>query len=113
MIRLFRNDFLTISTRVVGTMGSTTSGRPQVADDLKENTVSEEQRRYLSYLLRLWQIESGGRLVWRASLEDARTGARQGFGTIDALLVFLREQIGEESDDDGAETERANWPTTA
>jgi hypothetical protein len=54
--------------------------------------VSEGQRRYLSYLLRLWQIESKGRLVWRASLEDARTGERQGFASIDALLAFLREQ---------------------
>ena len=54
--------------------------------------MGEEQRRYLSYLLRLWQIESKGQLVWRASLEDARTGERQGFASIDALLAFLREQ---------------------
>ena len=54
--------------------------------------MGEEQRRYLSYLLRLWQIESKGQLVWRASLEDARTGERRGFASIDALLAFLREQ---------------------
>jgi hypothetical protein len=79
----------------------------------KGNTVSEEQWHYLSYLLRLWQIRSGGRLVWRASLEEAHTGERQGFAGIDALLVFLREQTGDESDDDGIGAERVNWPTTA
>ena len=61
----------------------------------KEYTVSEKQQRYLSYLLRLWQTESKGLLVWRASLEDARTGERQGFAGIDALLAFLREQANE------------------
>ena len=54
--------------------------------------MSEQERRYLSYLLRLWQIESKGQLVWRASLEDARTGERRGFAGIDALLAFLRDQ---------------------
>ena len=54
--------------------------------------MNEVRRCYLSYLLRLWQVESKGRLVWRASLEDARTGERRGFASIDALLGFLREQ---------------------
>ena len=54
--------------------------------------MSEKQPRYLSYLLRLWQIESKGQLVWRASVEDSRTGERRGFASIDALLTFLREQ---------------------
>ena len=31
-------------------------------------------------------------MVWRASLEDVRTGERRGFASIDALLGFLREQ---------------------
>jgi hypothetical protein len=88
--RSFRNAFLTISTRFGGTMDSTTSDLSQLSDE--ENDVSEEQQRYLSYLLRLWQIESKGQLVWRASLEDARTGERCGFASIDALLSFLREQ---------------------
>ena len=55
--------------------------------------MSEQERRYISYLLRLWQIESQGRLVWQASLEDPRTGKRQGFASADALLVFLRQAI--------------------
>ena len=27
-------------------------------------------KRYLAYLLRLWQVKDGGQLVWRASPED-------------------------------------------
>jgi hypothetical protein len=54
--------------------------------------MSEKQPRYLSYLLRLWQIESKGQLVWRASVEDSHTGERRGFASIDALLAFVREQ---------------------
>ena len=53
--------------------------------------MSEPERRYISYLLRLWQIESQGQLVWQASLEDSRTGQRQGFASVDALLAFLRQ----------------------
>ena len=58
--------------------------------------MSEQERRYISYLLRLWQIESQGRLVWQASLEDSRTGGRQGFASVDALLAFLRQVTSEE-----------------
>ena len=57
--------------------------------------MSDEQQRYLSYLLRLWQIESKGQLVWRASLEDARTGERQGLASSASMLAFLREQTNE------------------
>ena len=54
--------------------------------------MSEKQPRYLSYLLRLWQVENKGQLVWRASVEDSRTSERRGFASIEALLLFLREQ---------------------
>lgn len=54
--------------------------------------MSERQRRYVSYLLRLWQVESRGQLVWRASLEDARSGERRGFPDLEALFAYLREQ---------------------
>ena len=64
-----------------------------------------EQHRYLSYLLRLWQIKSGGALVWRASLESPHTGKRRGFADLKALFAFLRRQIGAVSDADSAETE--------
>ncbi|UCC75795.1 MAG: hypothetical protein JSW37_09770 [Anaerolineales bacterium] len=52
----------------------------------------EEQRRYLSYLLRLWQVGSGAEGVWRASLEDPHTGEHKGFGSLEDLFEFLGEQ---------------------
>ncbi len=52
----------------------------------------EEQRRYLSYLLRLWQVGSGAEGVWRASLEDPHTGECKGFASLEDLFEFLGEQ---------------------
>ncbi len=52
-----------------------------------------EQRRYISYLLRLWQIKSEGELIWRVSLESPRTRQRQGFASLEALVGFLREEV--------------------
>jgi hypothetical protein len=53
--------------------------------------MSVERPRYVSYLLRLWQAEQGGALVWRASLEDAHTGERRGFATLAELYAFLEQ----------------------
>ena len=68
------------------------------------------KRRYLAYLLRLWQVTDAGKLVWRASLEDPHTGERLGFASLEALIAFLGEQIGNskregglDQDDDGGE----------
>ena len=55
-----------------------------------------EQQRYLAYMLRLWQV-GNERLLWRASLENAHTGARQGFASLDALMVFLEEETDQGS----------------
>lgn len=54
--------------------------------------MSKEKRRYISFLLRLWQAESKGDLVWRASLEGSRTEERWGFASLDELFAFLRQQ---------------------
>ena len=51
--------------------------------------MSGEQRRYASYLLRLWQVQSKGRLVWRASLEHSSTGERRAFASLADLYAFL------------------------
>ena len=52
-----------------------------------------EQRRYRAYLLRVWQAhDADGRLVWRAALEDARTGERHGFADLARLCAFLEQQ---------------------
>ena len=59
-----------------------------------------QRRRYLSYLLRLWQ-ESGGASdlpgeasMWRASLESPQSDECQGFADLNDLVAFLREQTG-------------------
>jgi len=57
--------------------------------------MSSEKQRYLAYMLRLWQISGEDRPTWRASLEDAQTGARQGFASLDALFAFLEEKTGQ------------------
>jgi hypothetical protein len=49
-----------------------------------------EPRRYRAYLLRLWQTDGDdGHPVWRASLEDARSGERRGFADLARLCTFL------------------------
>ncbi len=55
--------------------------------------MSEKPRRYLSYLLRLWQASSGGELVWRASLENPHTGERRGFACLAELVACLEEEM--------------------
>ena len=51
-------------------------------------------RRYISYLLRLWQVRTGSELVWRASLESPQTGDRTGFASLEDLFAFLQQQTG-------------------
>ncbi len=53
---------------------------------------SQEQRDYLSYLLRLWRDSDGEVPVWRALLRSSRTGERLGFGSLEELCEFLRSQ---------------------
>jgi hypothetical protein len=56
----------------------------------------DKKRRRLSYLLRLWQAEENGAMVWRASLESvsgpARSGERRGFASLDELYAFLKQE---------------------
>jgi hypothetical protein len=59
-----------------------------------ENLVTERQRPYLAYLLRLWQIQDKGEIGWRASLENAHTGEKLAFAQLDELVAFLRQQAG-------------------
>lgn len=56
---------------------------------------------YLSYLLRLWQVNgySDSRTaskpaIWRASLENPLTHEHLGFANLEALIDFLRAQTG-------------------
>ena len=56
--------------------------------------MTEEQQRYLSYLLRLWQTSDGSEQVWRASLESPGSGERRGFDCLESLVDFLWIQTG-------------------
>jgi hypothetical protein len=51
-----------------------------------------EQPDYLSYLLRLWRVSDGEQPVWRALLKSSHTGEQMGFGSLEALSEFLRDQ---------------------
>ncbi len=53
-----------------------------------------QQKRYLSYLLRLWQVNvgdlpDGDQQLWRASLEKPQDGDRLGFASLNQLFAFL------------------------
>lgn len=54
----------------------------------------QNERRYLSYLLRLWRVKRNGDVTWRASLEDSRTGERRCFASLEELVNFLGKQVG-------------------
>jgi hypothetical protein len=55
--------------------------------------MSREHGRYISYLLRLWQTRSEGKLIWRASLESPHTGERRGFTNLGDLFAFLEKEV--------------------
>lgn len=52
---------------------------------------TEEPPTYRSYLLRLWREKQAGE-PWRASLQSAATGERQGFASLDGLFDFIRRE---------------------
>jgi hypothetical protein len=55
--------------------------------------MSNPRRKYVAYLLRLWQVEEGGNTVWRASLESPQTGERRGFASLADLFAFLEKEV--------------------
>ena len=55
--------------------------------------MTTQEPRYLAYMLRLWQVRDNEEMLWRASLEDARTSERRGFASLEMLVAFLREQV--------------------
>ncbi len=56
---------------------------------------SSEQRHYHAYLLRLWRTGDDESAVWRALLEDPRTGEQRGFADLNSLIAFLQEACRE------------------
>lgn len=55
------------------------------------------QIQYHAYLLRIWQDIYDGQPVWRASLENAKTGERIGFATLTDLVQFLCAQTNSDT----------------
>ena len=55
------------------------------------------RKSYIAYLLRLWRAdEMAGREVagaWHASLESPQTGERIGFGSVEELFTYLRQEM--------------------
>lgn len=54
--------------------------------------MNQQTDKYHSFLLRLWQEECDGVLVWRASLESVQTRERWGFVGLSELFAFLDQQ---------------------
>lgn len=54
----------------------------------------DRKRWYLAYLVRLWQVRDRGQSDWRASVENAHTGDRQGFAGLAELFTFLENEVG-------------------
>lgn len=48
-----------------------------------------QTRRYLSYLLRLWQARDDGGMVWRVLLESPDGQERRWFANLGALNAYL------------------------
>ncbi len=68
---------------------------------MAEKRVNQE-RRYLSYLLRLWQESADDppgcdSPLWRASLERPQSDIRQGFASLEDLFAFLENETGSSS----------------
>ncbi len=47
---------------------------------------------YMSFLLRLWRVNTEGQFQWRASLESVQNGERLNFAHLAQLFEFLEEQ---------------------
>ena len=60
-----------------------------------ERLVKDHKRRYLAYLLRLWQVRDLGQTDWRASVENAHTGERRSFAGLAELFAFLESESGQ------------------
>ena len=55
--------------------------------------MNSEPNHYYAYLLRLWPGDAGteGAAGWRATLEDARSGERLGFASLEQLFAHLMQ----------------------
>jgi hypothetical protein len=54
------------------------------------------KKRYIAYMLRLWQVTHAGHTDWQASLEEPHSGKQIGFANLASLLKYLKEQMDRE-----------------
>ena len=57
--------------------------------------IARGEQDYLAYLLRLWRIGKGEDARWRASLQDPHTGQRMEFASLDDVVAFLKQRMGD------------------
>jgi hypothetical protein len=60
--------------------------------------MAARERPYIAYLLRLWWTKQNGCGIWRASLEDPRSGERYCFASLELLIEFLRSHTSKLGD---------------
>ena len=65
-------------------------------------SMNKTSQLYLSYLLRLWRVESEKGPIWRASLQSPHTAERMNFNDLSALYSYLEEKLLEFSKDQNA-----------
>ncbi len=51
--------------------------------------MSKKPSLYISFLLRMWQVQESDKQVWRASLENPHTGELHFFASLPRLYQFL------------------------
>ena len=73
--------------------------------------VGRDEAYALAYVLRLWCVTNGEKSVWRAALQDIRTGEWRGFAGLVEAVLYLEQQMntlrrGFGCGGPGADTER-------
>jgi hypothetical protein len=63
---------------------------------LKGDGIPEQNAKYYSYLLRLWQ--DGSEIGWHIYLQDVNTGVQRGFLSLESLHAYLQTQIDANQD---------------
>jgi hypothetical protein len=59
--------------------------------------LQEQQPKYYSFLLRLWQ--AGSEEGWHIYLQDVNTGVQRQFGSLESLTTYLQAQTEAERTD--------------
>jgi hypothetical protein len=68
---------------------------------MKHPNILAESPQHRSFLVRCWQEHSvhaeRETVIWRFSLQNLRTNQRQGFATLEALLLSLEAELADDS----------------